>query len=90
MKHYNLYATCPSPKLSTGVVHPVAGMTCQKVMLFAHRNTNILLLIVLETIPFPAVLVTESIMIVSANPSSNHNSSNCSRRKQTQRNFLQR
>ncbi len=30
MKHYNLYATCPSPKLSTGVVHPVAGMTCQK------------------------------------------------------------
>ncbi len=30
MKHYNLYATCPSPKLSTGVVHPIAGMTCQK------------------------------------------------------------
>ncbi len=30
MEHYNLYATCPSPKLSTGVVHPVAGMTCQK------------------------------------------------------------
>ena len=30
MKHYNLYATCPSPKLSTGVVHPVVGMTCQK------------------------------------------------------------
>ena len=30
MKHYNLYAKCPSPKLSTGVVHPVAGMTCQK------------------------------------------------------------
>ncbi len=30
MKHYNLYETCPSPKLSTGVVHPVAGMTCQK------------------------------------------------------------
>ena len=30
MKYYNLYATCPSPKLSTGVVHPVAGMTCQK------------------------------------------------------------
>ena len=30
MKHYNLYAICPSPKLSTGVVHPVAGMTCQK------------------------------------------------------------
>ena len=30
MKHYNLYATCPSPKVSTGVVHPVAGMTCQK------------------------------------------------------------
>ncbi len=30
MEHYNLYETCPSPKLSTGVVHPVAGMTCQK------------------------------------------------------------
>ena len=30
MKHYNLYTKCPSPKLSTGVVHPVAGMTCQK------------------------------------------------------------
>ena len=30
MKHYNLYETCPSPKVSTGVVHPVAGMTCQK------------------------------------------------------------
>ncbi|MFR3313425.1 MAG: hypothetical protein ACLTT2_04235 [Alphaproteobacteria bacterium] len=30
MEHYNLYAICPSPKLSTGVVHPVAGMTCQK------------------------------------------------------------
>ena len=30
MKYYNLYATCPSPKVSTGVVHPVAGMTCQK------------------------------------------------------------
>ena len=30
MKHYNLYETCPSPKLSTGVVHPIAGMTCQK------------------------------------------------------------
>ena len=30
MKHYNLYATCTSPKLSTGVVHPVAGMNCQK------------------------------------------------------------
>ena len=30
MEYYNLYATCPSPKLSTGVVHPVAGMTCQK------------------------------------------------------------
>ena len=30
MEHYNLYATCPSPKLSTGIVHPVAGMTCQK------------------------------------------------------------
>ena len=30
MKHYNLYAICPSPKLSTGIVHPVAGMTCQK------------------------------------------------------------
>ena len=30
MKYYNLYAKCPSPKVSTGVVHPVAGMTCQK------------------------------------------------------------
>ena len=30
MKHYNLYATCPSPKVSTGIVHPVAGMTYQK------------------------------------------------------------
>ncbi|MFR1033998.1 MAG: hypothetical protein ACLSFR_07460 [Alphaproteobacteria bacterium] len=30
MEHYNLYAICPSPKLSTGIVHPVAGMTCQK------------------------------------------------------------
>ncbi len=30
MEHYNLYETCPSPKVSTGIVHPVAGMTCQK------------------------------------------------------------
>ena len=30
MEHYNLYATCPSPKVSTGIVHPVAGMTYQK------------------------------------------------------------
>ena len=30
MEHYNLYATCPSPKLSTGVVHPTDLLTCQK------------------------------------------------------------
>ena len=35
--------------------------------MFAHRNTNTLLLTAPETIPFPAVLVTESIMIASAN-----------------------
>ena len=35
--------------------------------MFALPNTNTLLPIVLVNIPFPAVLVTESIMIASAN-----------------------
>ena len=35
--------------------------------MFAHRNTNTLLLTAPVNIPFPAVLVTESIMIASAN-----------------------
>ena len=39
--------------------------------MFAHRNTNTLLLTAPVNIPFQVVLVTESIMIVSANPSSN-------------------
>ena len=30
MKYYNLYQTCPPPKLSTGLVHPTNLLTCQK------------------------------------------------------------
>ena len=28
--NYGLYQTCPSPKLSTGITHPTADLTCQK------------------------------------------------------------